>query len=130
MIHREAARYEQAIDCGQRAYALFDRVSSKDLADNGAAISKVFRLAYIAISQLNLGRLTDAESSAALARKLWAALNAENQKVSVAEQGKFVITVAEARIDARNVSARDISVSERGRLCATARARFVSRGRI
>ena len=124
LIHREAARYEQAIDYGQRAYALFDRVSSKDPADNGAAISKLFRLAYVTISQLNLWRLADAENSAVAARKLWAALSAENQKVSVAAQGEFVITVPEARINARRANDRGISETERGRLCEAAATRF------
>ena len=124
LIHREAARYEQAIEYGQRAYALFDRVSSKDPADNGAAISKLFRLAYVSISQFNLGRLADAENSAAAARKLWLALSAESQKISVATQGEFVITVAEARIDARRANDPGVSESERRRLCAVSATRF------
>ena len=124
LIHRGARRYELAIDYGQRAYALFDRVGTRDPADNGAAISKLFRLAYVTISQFNLGRLADAEGSAAAARKLWIALSAENQKVSIAAQGEFVITVAEARIDARHANDRGISESERGRLCEAAATRF------
>ena len=124
LIHREAARYEQAIEYGQRAYALFDRVSNKDPADNGAAISKLFRLAYVSISQFNLGRLADAENSAAAARKLWRALSAESQKISVATQGEFVITVAEARIDARRANDPSVSESERRRLCAVSATRF------
>ena len=124
LIHREAARYEEAVDYGQRAYALFDRVSMKDAADNGAAISKLFRLAYVSISQLNLGRLADAEKNAALARKLWIALSAENQKVSIAAQGQFVVTVAEARIDARHANERGVGESERVRLCTASATRF------
>ena len=124
LIYREAARYEQAIDYGQRAYALFERVSTKDPSDNGASISKPFRLAYVAISQFNLGLLVDAENSAVAARKLWTALSAENQKISVAAQAEFVITVAEARIDALHANDRGISESERGRFCEAAATRF------
>ena len=127
LIHREAARYEQAIDYGQRAYALFDRVSAKDPTDIGATISKLFRLAYVTISQFNLGRLADAENSAAAARKLRAALSAENQKVSGAAQGEFVITVAEARIDARHANDRGISESECDRCVKKQRRGFALR---
>ena len=124
LIYREAARYEQAIDYGQRAYALFERVSTKDPSDNGASISKPFRLAYVTISQFNLGLLVDAENSAVAARKLWTALSSENQKISVAAQAEFVITVAEARIDALHANDRGISESERGRFCEAAATRF------
>jgi eukaryotic-like serine/threonine-protein kinase len=124
LIHREAGRYGQAIDYGERAYALFDRVSSKDPTDNGAAISKLLRLAYLAIAQLNLERVDDAEKSATLGRKLWVSLGAENQKISVAAQAQFVVTVAEARIDARRANVSGISESDRKRLCESAAARF------
>jgi eukaryotic-like serine/threonine-protein kinase len=124
LIHREAGRYEKAIDYGKRAYALFDRVASQDPSDNGAAISRLFRLAYIAIAQLNLDRVADADKSAGLGRELWVSLGAENQKISTAAQAQFVITVVEARIDARRANARGVGRVERARLCNSAAKRF------
>lgn len=122
-IHRGARRYAEAIASGEKAYSLFDRVSIKSPADNGAAISKLLRKAYVAVAQLNAGKSNEAAQSAAVAQALWLKLGEENRKISVAGQARFVIVVVEGRIAARAASTAD-ATADRERLCGVAATAF------